>query len=152
MYSMSGSVHTCTHQKFAASKAPNARFDLCTSQPNSCKSAHRHRPFWSIHMSIHMSIQAQSPNDPFFDEKKNAYMFCLFYDVLCVFKHYYWCVLVVYFLYHSSPRRLEKKKGADCATTELNVFMFYFVINCYFPDTPWDCHICRSVGVVWGVN
>ena len=22
----------------------------------------------------------------------------------------------------------------------------------YYPDTPWDCHICRSVGVVWGVN
>ena len=20
------------------------------------------------------------------------------------------------------------------------------------PDTPWDCHICRSVGVAWGVN
>ena len=20
------------------------------------------------------------------------------------------------------------------------------------PDTPWECHICRSVGVVWGVN
>ena len=20
------------------------------------------------------------------------------------------------------------------------------------PDTPSDCHICRSVGVVWGVN
>ena len=21
-----------------------------------------------------------------------------------------------------------------------------------YPDTPWDCHICRSVGVVLGVN
>ena len=21
-----------------------------------------------------------------------------------------------------------------------------------YPDTPWDCHICRSIGVVWGVN
>ena len=20
------------------------------------------------------------------------------------------------------------------------------------PDAPWECHICRSVGVVWGVN
>ena len=21
-----------------------------------------------------------------------------------------------------------------------------------YPNTPWDCHICRSVGVVLGVN
>ena len=29
---------------------------------------------------------------------------------------------------------------------------FTAVPQIHIPNTPWDCHICRSVGVVWGVN
>ena len=46
----------------------------------------------------------------------------------------------------------RKKSTASCQMV-LSTGRVLVVIYIYIPDTPWDCHICRSVGVVpGGVN
>ena len=56
------------------------------------------------------------------------------------------------------PRDLPHRNG--CLATYrtqhrldmTDVWTYVSVLVLILPDTPWDCHICRSIGVVLGVN
>ena len=49
--------------------------------------------------------------------------------------------------FHQRP---EGCSFLPCRTTYKGLYIYIYIY--YFRHDPWDCHICRSVGVTWGVN